>query len=821
MKKLLSFCVGVLALGALAVPEFVNKEGTATLTGEGNYVLGTAQNVSQLTMTATGSGVLGMSGEALNFTAGGLLDHYIGLYSFLNPVAAAGDFSVVAHGVSEIPVEMEDYGYMLATPNYVTLAKGVNVDDIEIVGGLSGGTTINSNLSYAPMHVKRGEGWLEAQMQSVSDWCKMVKVRLEQDGADIKGTVLYAKYLPTSDFGADFDVVGNGGFIAEGADKYGYGIHDLELRRLDNDGERQVAFKKGLAMNGGALTISPAANVEVHEAEGFKPASIELLGGGTAQLTITNTSECAFGVLKGSGIINFGGYVSSMTSGGMVTAPDVTISANWQVIAEHQSILSLESIKLDKFIGDATPAVNDGSVAYQYKLDKVALSATAQFQIYDNPWIKVIAVQLRQRGDFIEIRSDSNAYYINGNNMTLGEDIKQYAYNSFDLVRYVGKGFTMVFRDETITVDSSAAAQFAFDNESQMTITTINQFGGIATVSHPNGLPIARGQYNVLGGGRLVLAPLSGVENSVGVSKGNTSIYVGPGSTLEQASKNAIDPKGIVVIDGGTLDLLPARHPSQPDGYRNISDSANYICNLELRNGGHVINSAPRLGHVCDTMWKITGTGAAVADVDLVLASTKNGSFPNITFNVENTTDDAAADFIVTKLITPYNADNKYCKIFKRGAGTMVCQGQCGMYYPITIEEGTWQLVTSGQFTSPFGDHTSFTLVGGTLAEAAGIENSMANLNLSQSSTVALADGATLTVNDCAGSIWDAAATLYVTGPIRSNAISRAALKLTGITEQQLAQVRWLDEDGHPSRVTLAADGSIIPVPRSTLITIR
>ncbi len=155
-----------------------------------------------------------------------------------NKVEAEGGFLVKA-GERPVVSWVGEKLPSVTSENRTTVASGADISKLEIVSSQFSQSSI-SGTGYA-YFTRRGEGWMESQMQVISSGSsliKCVKIRLEQRGDDIVASKVYARYtLKTDGKARDFDTITEK--IASGTpaeNQYrenSYELKQLTLRHVD------------------------------------------------------------------------------------------------------------------------------------------------------------------------------------------------------------------------------------------------------------------------------------------------------------------------------------------------------------------------------------------------------------------------------------------------------------------------------------------------------------------------------------------------------------------------------------------------------------
>lgn len=794
------------------------EDGVGRGSGEGAYTLDAAVEASSLVISPTAS--LSLMGPGLAFTSSEAT------VSVTRPNRVALDLPITASGALAFLSDTDVADILESTTGYLkavntVLFPGVSLDEYSVYSAVGGGLSLTVGTELTPFHFERGSGWQTVQFQAINGgWAKCVKVRLEQQGADVVGRIVYAKYLPTSNFGADFDDQGNTFSISTADDSYGYGIKVLRLRLGVLSGMDIVATKPIRLGDGAALTVDSGVSLTVDGEEVLadggrlsNPASV------SGRLVVTNATKIVFdGGLSGSrGEIEVGGLVKTVSQAEPQMTYDLPMPTSWTVVATNATLAFMTNVYVNAFAGMAiknTP----GAPIYHFVND--GLSATGQCQQVDGNWIKCVYLLLRQSGDDIEgciasacYTAASTGVGVDFNTLPLtgaGQNSRaSYSTGSASNAYAYGLGsFTMFFDVDRppIQENLSNAVQIEFNGENTMTDARVVQHGGQAKVTHLDGLP-KTGTYLVDGG--ILSLEATGCTIPRGLSKGNTAITVRNGM-LVQARPNVLDgTRQFITLDASELRLLP----DMSSGRNDLQDSDTYVNHLKLLNGSCVTRKYPRIAYNANAEWVVDGSAASWCEKPLLQAASYNLTF---TMTVADVTGDADVDLDLRGGIVTYNDEHRLTTSIKRGAGTVRLGGESFWHQPLELKEGTVLLGVSGVLAERYS--VPFALMGGTLATADATTNVAGAVTLHANSSIALGTASSLSMAAPTEEDWASGCTLAVSGPeVRGGA--RIGLRVGTTACLSSSQLSALTYNG--ARVQQDAEGYICTLGRGSCVIIR
>lgn len=310
------------------------------------------------------------------------------------------------------------------------------------------------------------------------------------------------------------------------------------------------------------------------------------------------------------------------------------------------------------------------------------------------------------------------------------------------------------------------------------------------TVNNTAGLP-ASGQIDVYDGATLDLAVSASAFS--GVQEGYCDIAVHEGGELRATPNGIGGGRQKVALMGASAEIYGAGWSA---GYPNNMTFADGSTLKRTRTTGTGVLS---LGYVGSATWSVRGAGLSKVTSAVEMLGGSNGTHYDFVLDVADTTGDAEADFVFEKDLT-YSTTYAQCGFRKTGAGTVRLNGafSCNPAFPLSVEGGLWQLGASSVMNGT--DHV--VLSGGGLAAVAGTSNGMGTLALSGDGSIVLEAGATLQVADSSAVAWADGAMLSVTAAEGSSIAFGSSA--AGLTSAQLSRIKM---NGH--KVVIGEDGTL------------
>ncbi|MDA3923507.1 MAG: autotransporter-associated beta strand repeat-containing protein [Kiritimatiellae bacterium] len=673
-------------------------------------------------------------------------------------------------------------GFELAYTSYLTTSPisiftNATLGSYIGVEGILGGGWITGGTVPATAYYFSNNGTTATyQLQAVNGgYIKCVKVELIQSGSDITARAVYAKNLSEGTLGYNFDSGGTGTTIATSLTTNGYGVAETRLvstATLHLTGKN--TYSGDTTISNGVLEIGGTGQLGEGSYNGniinrgeliYNSASNQILNGkisGTGKL-VKNSP------FKTSSFINYPFFFT--------ITPTVILQDT--MLSDCQGI--------EGALGG--PAISDDlSPASSWFFTNNGETATCQLQtVSDGQWTKCVKVELTQAGTDIAARSVYARYVDNGN--IAGYDFDNNPYSTMTIATSQTEGgygvatTTLHVKDDSILTLSST---------NSYTGGTVINAGTIIATTNSYSLPSAGG-ITVNDGGELYLnVPGMNVGNPGGVGNGNP-ITVNSGGILTLSTNFNAGYSRLITLNGGTLNNI---------FYEN-NDSANYINNLTLMNGGEVIGYKIRVGY--HSAVSITASGTSASSISAGINMVKLDTKP-LTFNVEDVTGDDEADLIIPGVIRDYDNVFTNMPIIKSGDGTLELSAANTHIGVITIDEGTLALDGNGSLNTG----NPIVLNSGTLDMGA-YTNTVGTLTVDADSNIALGSGE-LAFADSSAISWSGS--LTVTGPLGEQSV-RFGTNSAALTSTQLIAITL-----NGGRAMLTAEGYLAVPPAGTIIMI-
>lgn len=746
-----------------ANPQMSFGDGLVTLVLDGS-------SVSEMRVNTARGDAVTFSGDTMAFAADASVMVNRGLLRFENAVTAVGDLNVTAGNVPAAWATA-DAGGTLFSDVFTTVLQGFSLDEIEVDAGhlnsnASGGT---GSYNAEPYFVVRGEGWMELQLQQYlgpGNSTKVVKLRLEQGGTDVKAKILYAKYVLSTDaLGIDFDkksdvyaIMPQGVPASTSRPTYYYGCDRLAFRLAKGEVAAKVAGKFTCA---GKINVSPEmAFGVVNQPEMSVSADVPEKAVFSVESDETGPADSSHYELS-------------------------DIEDAWQVFAANRNISDMDLDSITGMLGGGSLSSTPLEALICYvRWEGSVLFVQLQVKPSDTKYTKGVLVKLTQFGADVKIAPSKACYYEGeaGTRSFEESGIQKVAYGG-----YCVKSF---------------AADFASLSGSQVTLAGVGsseggmiEVGGASATQHvelivndKNALP-REACVNVGEFGVLSLMATAGWNT--GIAGGTVAYYVGPGGKLRQGSANdsfptpfSVTDRGLTV-DGGEAEfgngMVSKWGPSSADAVDTTAST--YLNRLTLKNGARCFGRAVRMGNAI-AKWTVTGLSPSVWDASISLLGGSNNDGTD-EFAVEDTTGSDVVDFTVTGDMKMFKSDSyKRLHVKKTGAGTMkVCGETDFTYYPLEIAGGTWMVGSATTMSTA----QNVQLSGGAFASADGVSASVGKLLVGEAGGGIVA-GANATVSflDSSDQTWGG--TVNITCPEGSSV--RFGTSSSALTAEQQRKLR-------------------------------
>ena len=737
-----------------------------------------AQSGSDITGRALYAKNLANNNLGFDFDTGGTL------------VDLAEDPAANGYGVAQTILLPTPHAYEpFVTTTAATLFPGVSLADVREVGATFGGGSVSGPGradTPTPFYFQNDGTTATLQMQVFNgNYTKCVKLELTQDGVDIKGRVLYAKYYNAGGknvLGYDFDTGGN---VMSVATSFGTGSYGLCQLRLYEHSARRLRLTGTNTFTGG-MTIDLRGQLEIADGGCLGGASAVYSG------TITNHGLLYYNnvgnqTLAGS-ITGTGALIkdsSSMQSGTVTCTNFLTL--NDTVLFTNLRLANCTGVS--GLLGGTSICHGTPTVPEVFHLQRTDTQLSCQFQLLDNGYTKCVKIILTQNGPIVLGRA-AYAKYIAGNDLGFNFDDGG---STMSLATKQNEGGYGVA--ET-TLETVIYSTLTLSGTNSYTGGTTVRLGTLRALASAYALPDTGG-ITVEADSELVLeADALTVGNSGGVGFGNP-ITVLAGGMLTLASPFNAGYSRPIILQGGTLN----------GSIMQNNDSANYINNLTLQDGARVIGHKIRVGYNSAAMITVGGTAPSSLEAGINMA--KIADHRPLTLDVADVTGDDAVDFSMPGEIRDYDSNHANMPLVKNGAGTMSFSSANTFWGPVTINAGTLALDAAGALNPS----NTVTLAGGTLAMGSH-SNAVGTLALAANSTLLLGAGH-LAFAASQDTVWTNGCTLTLVGELGARSV-RIGTGTTSLTPVQLAAITY-----NGKSVRLTSLGYLSPHSGATIISLR
>ncbi|MBE6397900.1 MAG: hypothetical protein E7046_12935 [Lentisphaerae bacterium] len=687
------------------------------------------------------------SGDPMSFSGGAAVRIAGGLLHFGNGIDVSGDIAFV-HTAPQHWIATDERKGGLYGDEFTVVLENADLNDIEIsaayLNGKANGGDSNGNAQ--PYHVMRGEAWMEVQLQQCLGITKVVKIRLEQDGSDIKAKILYARFVRSQNaIGEDFDnpsgnfTIENIGFrTTEGTPEDYYGCSKLFFTSRERIADVMVS---GPFTCSGTVDIASEMKLSLVNQENAKVAKLSLPDGAIFAVStdgsspVDKTSVCEHGYVPKSA---------------------------WSVFAHNRNLKDVDIDSISGTLGGRslswTPV--EAWVGYFRWVDDTTLSFQFQYKADNSTLTKGVWAKLRQYGDNIEIIAIDGCYYTGGvgtksfesegvtrtgSYASSGESQSGYCILSFNAA------FTRPGYASCVTLVDGGTSQggkivIAGSSEDRHAELRVTNRAGLPT----NGV-VSVGRYGVLS---LINAD---TFQGVSVADGTCDIHVEAGGKFRQGgdksfSENLSRNRQSVIIDGGEAEFGCECSKSSSSVDSVDTSGSTYLNFLTLRNGARCYGKAVRLGN-CDARWIVEGTSPSFWDADISLLARGTLVPATVTFDVLDVTSSEAVDFTVSGSMKMFTQeDYRMLHVTKTGSGTMKVNGVTDFTaFPLVVSNGIWMVGADNTMNAA----QNIRLDGGAFAADTGVHAAVGTLAIGISDCGIIAgEGATIVFLDSSAVAW-------------------------------------------------------------------
>ena len=826
MKKKILVAVGFIstfALGDVVSYEWDASNPVQALGDDVRIELASGQ-VKSLAFVGGRDRTVRLTGDPVVFAPGSEVVASRGVSEFVGGISSTGTLVF-----SERYQEME---WAIASGSLYSNSTTVVFQNADLSAWRVQSSNMNGNFgdAAAPYFESYGDGWLTVQMQAKSGlYTKVVKLRLTQEGADIAGEILWARYVTGDYLGEDFERISYTPYPVPTVgwdfvkDTRYYGCNRIVLARRDESPDDPVRIEvSGPFESEGVVTVDKGVTVAVSGDKSLPPTEKWLLNG---RLEIIDRAELTLtGTLSGTG-----GELAILAASTEAPSPvrvDCTsiIPADWTVLAENASLSGLTAESISGKLGGQSLATGladplEATVCH-FALAEDGQSASCQFQKIPpgSSLIKGCGLEFRQNGANVEIRTAYACFIRSGKEgeVDLTEapaaDYRSIA-TALDKAAWCVAELHCTLGGLSKDVKATLAEGFAFANPGvKLTVGGTEHATAELEMRSYAGFP-ADGSVDILSGGVVRVA------SSATFPDGTGAITVRGGGRLLQMGMNSSSYLGTfqnmrpIVVDGGRVSMGCA-----PCGTSTGNDpvdvgGSTYLDNLTLRNGGIVDGKAVRVGHQPSSVWKVEGNAPAAFAQSISLLARSGNDPLEMKFDVADVTGDADVDFTFGGDILLFkNSNYQNVTVVKTGAGTMRVNGVTNFdKNPTKIRRGLWMLGGTGTMN----ENQSLVLDGGGLACAAGTTNSVGSLTVSQSGRIVLGSGCEINFADSSSATWADNVQIAVEGDIAGSRI-RFGTDAAGLTQGQRRAFRC-----NGKRMVLTEAGYLVPYEGGLVLVVK
>lgn len=709
---------GASAFAATTVVEYAAYEKPSSLAG-GKVLLkyDDEGSVSELRMYPDPGETLSLEGENFVFAPGArVFSAQGGVSSLPSGFAASGS---VQFGVTNLSWSSRS---LLPEDGYEVLFRDVRLEDITPLSGTIRAKAYDRFVDQTakPFWIRRSGDTMDVQFQLASEqFTQAVRVELKQVGDDVCGKIVKAGYNKAGNWSLGYDHFYDPKITITHYDVYasehvegtkdapvwGYGVSALAA------GPRRDTYVFSEKFLSDEYDVMVASDVLLEELEFICAACghNKKVKGIPRDVMLPRNVKCDGGVLSAQFQIADEGLLKCARVELRQSGPDVVARIGYARYAEGADLGTDLDVAGAGVPYDVMTEEKYTPSAYGYSVDMLALRRKSRNRIRI-PVAGTLDVDYEMKGSGTAVAFEP------------GSD---------------GAG--------AVTVNFKSAADGMTD--SSFMIGSGGTGPVTANVINKNALP--GGTTEVYGDSELWLSASTVFAD--GISHGKSEIVMRPGSRLYHNGASVIRCQNQpIVLDAAEL-LIRYHSP--------------YLNDLTLKNGACIAKdmvSYVQAGHVADICrWRITGERASTNNLDVVLVAwgrNADGKATDLTVDVEDVTCDEGADFVMNggfSVLAGYPNSG----LIKSGAGTMRLNGSISAGGRTTcITGGTLMLGVSAAVS----DGIDLSLQGGTLAAAAGTENAVKTLFVSEDSSVKMESGASLRLKNL---IVDEGVTLEIASP--------------------------------------------------------
>ena len=821
--------------------------------------------ILSMTATPSGGGTVFIDGDSMDFAADAeIILAAGGRLVISNAMNCAGDLFVtglVATATRSwndgVASTLDDPTQaLLATNSWTVMFENMDLDEWEPVE-FHGDIPANIGAGwYFPNYFKAeyfkrrtvaGEKRMLVDLMADSgSWTKAVRVLLRQNGANVEGMAVDARYASRSFGGMCVEEAAlerdkplnlySGGVAVPGSPnggKGGYGVSQMTMRRVSPEAvcvlagtvsvpaENAISVAADIHLEGviGAVT-TPSIAATPASTPNFHVDGILTLAGGT-------TNSYLRGRISGGGTVIVEGRdeVKKVDKTGVAVPPDQESNLETYIRSKNADIRNMNARQLYTLTNAVAHFWGKGiypdkPVATLYNLSDITATTTfyqrtGQIQgTYGGYFYCVYVV--------FTYASDNNIKVMATEGYKVANDSSYYEGMDFDSVKssateinvvntYNGDGVAVrspqfYFSEPRCGILSNKGFDNAMSGSPRFIVRGSQGRSQMYDAAYTNAIPSC-GKLFVEDGGHLqMLTNGVYISGPKGYNGGECPIYVREGGYFALGGKNPFGLNQRVVVDGGEFHVYPI--------YNFQYQSGPYIQRLTLKDGGRVRGAGLMMGIRGSSEQypyiKVCGDKPCTMDSMLTLQGQSKNEARVFDWRVADVTGDGEPDLIMNGSIRNFyfgTGDNLLCTnvtIRKYGAGTILAKGQQGQAGTMQIYNGEYRLGASGIGYGTYDGvdvHNVYTLCGGRLGAADCTSNELGPLGVkSDSGSIVLGEGATLSFADTSAIEWTGSGIIEIEcDGLLGEGRLRFGTSSAGLAPQQIARLR---HSGHHVALT-------------------
>ena len=612
--------------------------------------------------------------------------------------------------------------------------------------GRNNGATYDSPAYHL---VKDGDSWEFQSMAKNDVWIKGVKVRIYQDGNDIRLQTIWARYAQGGlGVGVDMNVNYTGEVTVLSCNNSidgnaNYGLYSITLKKELSPADAQVLGNRAIGADdtvkiGEDVLLKVDATTPAEDPFGGAPVSLADLSG----LIVTDRAQTSLGsTFAGSGnTIDLIGAVGEET--------DCTFTTGGKKIVNTTAVSLANDVRLEDIVDvvscdiyqnslmksgitpgepPASPAAEDAGI-FHIERTPTNLIFQVQYLSSDN-WNKASLVEIYPSGEGVAVRV-----------------LKSY------WQRWQSGAAPLGCDYRTTKVEGTSACSYPISNlvVSAKSRVNVNLTGNLTALKETT--MTMRGRQNVnllsttaLPGGCLVVGEGTDVRLKANVNTvAPLDVRVGAGGVLrvyKNTSGSGFTPGANIrdnfTVDGGELALSPTKVGDAS----NYGDAGYYGDTLKLLNGGRVTGGRPRV-HAGSAVWTADGVGTCRIDGGAILVNSAKDYASGKTFVLDVA---GGAELATAGAFDDFTQGQGYLsgtRILKKGGGSWRVEAASQLFGFVEVRDG--ELVYG--MADPFPKSGGVILSGGALSVSEGLSVAPVTFNVTATTELKLASGATLSL---------------------------------------------------------------------------